>query len=1052
MKESGFRVHRLRPLARIALALKSVIPVVMIGMLLIAGVPAFGQEVTGNIQGKVTDPSGAVVQGATVELITEQRTFTTTTDAEGGYQFQLIRPGMHRMRVTASGFGTQERTDVALELGRNLGVNWELQVVGAGEVVDVTTSSEPIVDITSTKIATNVTKEEFDLIPKTLNFSSVINVAPGVRQEDKSAGFTVDGASGAENVFILDGVEVTRVEDGQLGSTKNVPFDFVREVQIKSAGYEAEFAGATGGVINVVTRSGQNDYHGEVRFEFQNDALTAAPNPILRLNPNDQSIAEYYNPSYREDEFSFFAPVLSLNGPLAKDKAWFYASWAPQFTTVRENVQLVTYQGLTPTILGQRQVEEKTTFNYYFGRVDYSPWDKLQTYVSFIGSPVKTEGRLIGGALNEVGSRPLFEDQRHQFKGGFTPSWNLAAAATWNATDALVFSFRGGRTYLNDKGGNYDIPIGQPYYRIQVPCPAGTFNCPSGTTTGGEYNTTNRTTVFNVTTRTNFNVDATYITRFFDQQHIIKGGYQLNRLSNKVDEGFTGGLFDFYFDRARGGVRGDYGYYRLIDFGTRGDVNSRAQAIFIQDAWTVHPRLTLNLGLRMEHEFLPTFPIDPTFHPTIDPSRLAGAPDRPIEFGWRDKLAPRIGVAWDVLGDQRLKIYGSFGVFYDTMKYELPRGSFGGDRYLLSYYTLDTLDFTQISMGNLIGTQIGETLDFRVPSSLSPEPGEQPGIDPNLDPTRQHEFTVGGDWAFNNNLVFGVRFTRKELDRTIEDVGRHDADFNEIYTIGNPGYGATQNTEWFAPIAAPKAVREYTGLEFRLDKRFSNNWYGNVTYLWSKLYGNYTGLASADEVTYTTGQGRSSPNVNRYWDFPTLLFTATGEETLGRLPTDRPHTLKAYGGYKFKWWGMETDVSGAQLAYSGTPVTTRAEVLYAEHIPFGRGDLGRTEAFTQTDLLISHSWGITERVRIKGSFNVLNLWDERNESVRYELLSAVGYDLAIEHFDLSTPEAAYNEYFNIGRERLLQLHQQDGKIDPRFNLPTIFQSPRAARFAIGVEF
>jgi hypothetical protein len=225
-----------------------------------------------------------------------------------------------------------------------------------------------------------------------------------------------------------------------------------------------------------------------------------------------------------------------------------------------------------------------------------------------------------------------------------------------------------------------------------------------------------------------------------------------------------------------------------------------------------------------------------------------------------------------------------------------------------------------------------------------------------------------------------------------------------------------------------------------------------VTYLYSKLYGNYTGLASADEVTYGTGQGRSSPNVNRYWDFPTLLFDANGEETLGRLPTDRPHTLKAYGGYRFNWWGMSTDVSGAQLAYSGTPVTTRVESLFAEHIAFGRGDQGRTEAFTQTDLLITHRWGITERVALKASFNVLNLWDERNESVRYELLSAPAYDIAVEHFDLSSPAAAYADYFSIGRDGILQLHQADDAIDPRFNLPTIFQTPRSARFGVGVEF
>jgi hypothetical protein len=322
-----------------------------------------------------------------------------------------------------------------------------------------------------------------------------------------------------------------------------------------------------------------------------------------------------------------------------------------------------------------------------------------------------------------------------------------------------------------------------------------------------------------------------------------------------------------------------------------------------------------------------------------------------------------------------------------------------------------------------------------------------------------HEITVGGDYAFSTNLLFGVRFTRKELDRTIEDVGRHDADGNEIYTIGNPGYGVTQDLNFFGPIAAPAAVREYTGLEFRLDKRFSNSWYANITYLWSKLYGNYTGLASADEVTYATGQGRSSPNVNRYWDFPTLLFDANGEETLGRLPTDRPHTLKAYASYQFNYWNMSTDVGGAQFIYSGTPVTTRVETLFAEHIAFGRGDQGRTEAFTQTDLLLTHRWRATERVSVKFTFNVLNLWDERNESVRYELFTGPGLDMPLDGSNF--PGSAYNDYFSLGREGVIQRLQEIANdpdnagtvvFDPRYNQATIFQSPRLARFGFGIEF
>ncbi len=1051
---------------RIGDVLRNAIPVAMICMLLVSASPVGAQEVYGSIQGKVEDAQGAAVVGATVELVTEQRTRTATTDSEGTYQFLNVTPGMYKVQVSASGFGTKYRESVPVELGRTLQVNFEVAAALQGEQVTVTASDEPLVDVSSTKVATNITEQEFAVIPKTLNFGSVINVAPGVRQEDKSAGFTVDGASGAENVFILDGVEVTRVEDGQLGRSKNIPFDFVREVQVKSAGYEAEYGGATGGVINVVTRSGQNDFHGEVRFDFELDNLRAKPNQILEVNPvNNFESRYYFNDNFKPND-RLFAPAFNLGGPIVKDKLWFYGSYAPQFERITQNLNLVSYDGNgNRNVLGSRELTRDRKYEYYFGRIDYSPFQKLQVYASFIGSPTKTEGQLIG--LNDAGigtsettSRTTFDDPRHAFKGGYTPSWNFATAGTYSITDSLILSVRGGRTYLNDKGGSYDVPIGTPLYNVVIPCtPDLGFNCPNGTTSPGlPIIQNNFAALFNITTRDNFNIDGTYVTRVFGQQHIFKGGYQLNRLANRVDEGQQGGLINLYFGAPFAGQEGQFGYYRVTDFGTKGDVSSRNQSIFVQDAWQIHPRVTLNLGLRFENEYLPTFPIDATFHPTIDPEQLASAPSKPINFGWGDKIAPRIGAAWDVFGDARLKLYGSFSRYYDTMKYELPRGSFGGDRFLRSWYTLDTLDFTSLTLTNRPGTLIQGPIDFRVPSSLQPLAGEQPGIDPDLEPTQMHEITVGGDYAFASNLLFGVRFTRKELDRTIEDVGRHDAEGNEIYTIGNPGYGVTQDTTFFGPIAAPKAVREYTGLEFRLDKRFSNNWYANVTYLWSKLYGNYTGLASADEVTFATGQGRSSPNVNRYWDFPTLLFDADGNETLGRLPTDRPHTFKAYASYQFNYWNMQTDVGGAQFVYSGTPVTTRVETLFAEHIAFGRGDLGRTEAFSQTDLLVTHRWKVTERVALKFTLNVLNLWDERNESVRDERLQfADSVELPLDESNF--PVSAYNDYFSIGRQGVLdrlnalQAEDPDSPVfDPRYNRATIFQSPRLARIGFGFEF
>jgi len=194
--------------------------------------------------------------------------------------------------------------------------------------------------------------------------------------------------------------------------------------------------------------------------------------------------------------------------------------------------------------------------------------------------------------------------------------------------------------------------------------------------------------------------------------------------------------------------------------------------------------------------------------------------------------------------------------------------------------------------------------------------------------------------------------------------------------------------------------------------------------------------------------------VNRYWDFPTLLYDANGNETLGRLPTDRPNTFKAYGGYTFNWaHGQSTDLAGTQLAYQGTPITTRLGFLSADHIVAGRGDLGRTPIFTQTDLLVTHRWNITERVQVLFTFNVLNLWDERNESVHFESFAKAGNEITTpcQPGNDCFPIQAYQEYFALGAAGAFSQFS-DSQRDPRYNLANVFQTPRRARFGFGISF
>jgi outer membrane receptor protein involved in Fe transport len=199
-----------------------------------------------------------------------------------------------------------------------------------------------------------------------------------------------------------------------------------------------------------------------------------------------------------------------------------------------------------------------------------------------------------------------------------------------------------------------------------------------------QANTHNR---FDKCGRLGFNLDGTYYGSFAGQ-HTLKAGVQFERISNEVDTGQQNANIAFNWNASRQTldnpprlVRGTYGYYTVSRIYTTGDIHSNNVGIFLQDAWTVNSRLTLNLGVRVDSEDIPSY-----------------LPENPgISFGFMDKLAPRVGFAYDITGDGTWKGYGSFGMFYDIQKLEMPRGLWGGDKWVNYYFTLDTFDWPSIS-------------------------------------------------------------------------------------------------------------------------------------------------------------------------------------------------------------------------------------------------------------------------------------------------------------------------------------------------------------------
>jgi hypothetical protein len=218
-----------------------------------------------------------------------------------------------------------------------------------------------------------------------------------------------------------------------------------------------------------------------------------------------------------------------------------------------------------------------------------------------------------------------------------------------------------------------------------------------------------------------------------------------------------------------------------------------------------------------------------------------------------------------------------------------------------------------------------------------------------------------------------------------------------------------------------------------------------ASYTWSRQFGNYSGLASSDEPATTDNLGRQDPNVSRYFDLPYMSYDSHGQLVEGLLATDRPHTFKFFGAYTWKNKLGETSFGPNFLVYSGTPLTTQVDMVSS--IPIyvnGRGDLGRTPVFSQTDLYVYHEFKATERVRIKIDANFSNLFNQNTVVQKWTNVlnrndsTWVGFDDPVTFFQ--------------GFDYKALIAQQELRTDPGFNLPTFWQNPRDIRFGFKVIF
>jgi Carboxypeptidase regulatory-like domain len=1095
----------------------------LLGVFLAVAPRSLAQETTGGIEGTVTDPSGAAVPG--VHLVLTGTSLVglkeTDTDAKGFYHFVNLPPGTYKITTAAKGFEALTRPNIPVDVGQLHDIDLQLQLGATTATVEVT-SEAPVIDVTTTHNITDLNQADLTNLPHGTSFQSVLEFAPQVRDEPLAGGavgpnaamntmngtatggqapgsgtnggafgFSAAGGADSENSYLVDGQETADAIGGY--SHTNVPFSFIQSVQVKQSGIEAEYGGAMGAVMNVITARGSSQYHGSALYQFARGGWDSSPNSFPRYDPlysNTPGLAfepdatpQYYSP--RKDGLSDNFPGFTFGGPLIptgawRDKLWFFVGFNPDFEDVHRTVNWdFPGNAAFPATIGPTTFTSSIHNYYSTARLDFAATQKIRLFGDWLYQYERTQGEFlpepdpVEGFANSTSTSPaaLFS---HSL-GNSAPNVTTNVGADITLTPELVATFRWGYNFQNyhdfgmptsgvidsfltsgagaaDNLGN-PIPASSPLSQI-----AGFVSQPN--------NIDN--TSFNTTHRNQISAAVEWFHSGWLGSHDFMFGYQLQRLSNSILQHFNEpdvqiitGAGNYYSPQGPvgeancaplvttyGGCAGQYGYIYLYDIGSSGQATSMNHAFFAQDSWQIIPGLTINAGLRLEHEYLPA------------ENQPAGGISKPIQFGWGSKVAPRIGVAWDPTKTGKWKIFGSYGKYYDIMKLNVAISSFGGQYWQNCYYALNTDNLSSIlpvfdnasrycvgpdssSEGNFgsAGTPAGLTFlentnQRTFPTSCATCTATEEGVAPGLKPYSEHETVFGIDRQLTPTTALEVRWDRRRLDDAIEDAALYNPLVGETFVIVNPGHGVDSNFDGFynflygtssgcgatftCPPALPRAERSYDGVEVRLTRSMSRHWTGMFSYTYSHLRGNYPGLTSTD--LSDGGGGRNAPDNSRAFDEPYFYYDAAGQINNGPLNTDRPSAFKGYGFYELPWLHKFTTTFGIfQFLYQGSPVSSFVDEGYSVApftslygvpsaqggafptyvVPRGQflpvtqdpvtGNISvgtpynrRTPWFMQTDFQISQAFKVGESKEISFSATVSNIFNNHSVVAYWE--------------------------------------------------------------------
>jgi len=982
-------------------------------VLMFVGTSLYAQGIggsAGTLAGVVRDENGAPLPGVLVTLSGAAATKTATTDVDGRFIFPYVTPGTYDVRSELQSYTTIEQSDVEIRLGQRTEITFNMKP-GQEELV-VVTGEAPVVDVSSTTTGANISSELLSSIPVGRGFATAINLAPGTTDSGIAGGnLSISGASGLENTYIIDGVNITdpgygavgsySIVFGSLGSGFNQ--DMVKEIQVKSGGFEPEYGQALGGVVNVITKSGGNEFAGEGYAYFQPGSLEGDRDYLFFQDILSVNVAE--------DE-SVDGGV-NISGPIVKDKLFFFGAYNPRriersFDNDPDAARFADF----PSATRQRTVQS------YSLKATANATANHSFEVSVFGDPSKGElGFQRASGLASL--NPEFQQteldygsnsQIGRWTGILRPNMFVEASVARAANHFdEIFPESSNKYSVTDRTTLIRFAKGGPGFFENSEAKNIQFGVKATNIWSGH--------------------EVRYGVQFEDIDYLGGAQYSGPRYTAFNGQQTTSGALVSEFLGSRFGLPADRVFVVSRNRLSASPVptSTRYLNLFVQDSWNVTSYLNVKGGVRWEKQ-------------QIKGDRDTILPDTGETISSEDitltnNIAPRLGATYDYLRNGKSKLYGHYGRFYEKIPNDLAV------RALISeisstgfYYFLDpTLSGYIEGTGHISGSA----------------PTEVEGLGKSESPFEtksqySNEFIVGIEQEVAGALSVGGRFIYRDIARVLEDiqidltspcVPYADVDSSLCVAPGmvaDPGFFLSNSSAYFItnmdghyPGYPVSLTRDYRAFELTAEKRLSNNWQLLGNYRFAKLEGNYEGLFRRDN-------GQSDPNITSLGDFAACFARPDGSCVTsefigftydeGPLPNDQKHMIKIYGSYQ---WGMGLNTGMAFNWHSGNPVTKLGAIPFygsSERLLTTRGALGRTDSLTTLDLHADYG------------FN-LGGGDSR-------------LTLAVDVFNI------FNSQDVITVDQRSQIDNRTFSADANrdFLAPTLLQDPRQVRFGIKFGF